>query len=133
MSSMLLTIGSEIKDYRIQSGLSQEGLSKLCGIDRAQLSRVEAGEISGVTFVTIEKIVDSLGLKFELVKTRTIENNVKVHPFVKWAGGKTQLLETIKTHLPDKFCRYYEPFVGGGALLFYLQPESFSINDNNED
>ena len=132
MSSFLLAIGNEIKDYRIQAGLSQDGLSKLCGIDRAQLSRVESGEIAGVTFETINKIVNALGLKFQLVDNAEIEE-LKVHPFVKWAGGKTQLLETIKTHLPDKFNRYYEPFVGGGALLFYLQPESFSINDNNED
>ena len=39
-------------------------------------------------------------------------------PFVKWAGGKRQLLPIISNHIPDKFDRYFEPFLGGGAVLF---------------
>ena len=133
MSFFLSAVGNQIKEARIQAGLSQDGLAKLSGIDRAQLSRIEAGEIPGVTLATLNKIVDALELKFILVKNDVIEKDLKIHPFVKWAGGKTQLLETIKSHLPNTFNRYYEPFVGGGALLFYLQPESFSINDNNQE
>lgn len=41
-------------------------------------------------------------------------------PFVKWAGGKRQLIPELQKHLPEKFASYFEPFVGGGALLFYL-------------
>jgi len=57
-----------------------------------------------------------------------------VKPYLKWAGGKRQLLPQIKTHLPPKWngMRYYEPFVGGGALFFDLQPRKAVINDNNE-
>ena len=43
-------------------------------------------------------------------------------PFVKWAGGKRQLLDKLIAHMPKKFERYYEPFIGGGALLFKIQP-----------
>ncbi|MDY6938232.1 MAG: DNA adenine methylase [Cyanobacteriota bacterium] len=42
-------------------------------------------------------------------------------PFLKWAGGKTQLLSQIKNYIPTFEGRYYEPFIGGGALFFYLQ------------
>lgn len=52
-------------------------------------------------------------------------------PFVKWAGGKRQLLNIIKEKLPKKYKGYYEPFVGGGAVLFELQPELAVINDIN--
>lgn len=41
-------------------------------------------------------------------------------PFVKWAGGKGQLLSQLESHLPRRFGRYVEPFVGGGALFFHL-------------
>jgi DNA adenine methylase len=42
------------------------------------------------------------------------------YPFVKWAGGKTQLLEKLYSFIPSKFDLYFEPFLGGGALFFYL-------------
>lgn len=41
-------------------------------------------------------------------------------PFVKWAGGKRQLIPVLSEHMPGKFVSYYEPFLGGGAVMFYL-------------
>lgn len=55
----------------------------------------------------------------------------KIGPFVKWAGGKTQLLSKIKLRMPVEYKRYYEPFIGGGALLFDIQPSNGVINDVN--
>lgn len=54
-----------------------------------------------------------------------------MQPFVKWAGGKRQLLPEIKKHLPKHFNNYFEPFIGGGALLFELGLENSIISDNN--
>lgn len=54
-------------------------------------------------------------------------------PFLKWAGGKRQLLPAIKKYLPQKFTQYYEPFVGAGAVLFSLQPQKSVINDTNSE
>jgi DNA adenine methylase len=56
-----------------------------------------------------------------------------VQPFLKWAGGKRQLLPAIKKYLPAKYTEYYEPFVGAGALLFSLQPETCTLNDTNSE
>lgn len=56
----------------------------------------------------------------------------ELRPVVKWAGGKTQLLDEITSRLPEKYNNYYEPFIGGGALLFKLQPKNAHINDVNE-
>lgn len=59
-------------------------------------------------------------------------NNYNISPFVKWAGGKRQLIDEIKTRMPSNYNKYFEPFVGGGAVLFNLQPESAIINDVNK-
>ena len=131
MEMMLSSLGNDIRNFRMEAGLSQEQLSTLCGMDRAQLSKIEKGTVIGVTFNTIARIYDALGMKLVPVKEEV--KNLDVHPFVKWAGGKTQLLEVIESHLPETFNRYFEPFVGGGALLFKLQPKAFSINDSNEE
>ena len=52
-------------------------------------------------------------------------------PFLKWVGGKRQILEEIRKYVPKRFNIYYEPFVGGGAVLFDLQPQKAVINDVN--
>ncbi len=55
----------------------------------------------------------------------------KIYPFVKWAGGKRQLIPIIEKLIPKDFDCYYEPFVGGGALFFHLQAKNAVINDIN--
>lgn len=58
---------------------------------------------------------------------------LKGKPFVKWAGGKRQLIDKLKEFAPDEFNIYYEPFIGGGALLFELSPKKAVINDYNSE
>lgn len=75
------------------------------------------------------------------MKRNAVIEKENARPFIKWAGGKGQLLEVLKANLPDgfgeKITKYAEPFVGGGALLFTLLNEySFEeiyINDNNKE
>ena len=61
--------------------------------------------------------------------------NPLVRPFLKWAGGKRQLLPEIVKYVPKRISKhtYYEPFIGGGALLFQLQPQKAVINDSNKE
>ena len=59
-------------------------------------------------------------------------SNSSIAPFVKWAGGKRQLLTQIKEKMPEKYNNYFEPFVGGGAVTFALLPENALINDINK-
>jgi DNA adenine methylase len=60
-----------------------------------------------------------------------------VNPFLKWVGGKRQLLPEILKHVPVSYGRYWEPFVGGGALFFHLThadlPHTATLVDANEE
>jgi DNA adenine methylase len=58
-------------------------------------------------------------------------NNLFLRPFLKWAGGKRQLLPEIRGYVPERFNTYFEPFLGAGAVLFDLQPEVAIVNDIN--
>lgn len=62
-----------------------------------------------------------------------MRKNRMVAPVVKWVGGKRQLLDALLPLLPSHIASYCEPFVGGGALLFKLQPEKAWINDINSE
>ena len=64
--------------------------------------------------------------------TMSTTNAAHARPFLKWAGGKTQLLPQLLPHVPKTFGRYFEPFVGGGALFFHLAPAISVISDSNE-
>jgi len=54
-------------------------------------------------------------------------------PFLKWVGGKRQLIPEIEKYIPKKYSTYYEPFLGAGALFFHLSPKKAVVNDLNEE
>lgn len=60
------------------------------------------------------------------------KKNPLVSPILKWVGGKRQLLDSIEPLIP-KCSTYYEPFIGGGAVLFSRQPDKAIINDSNKE
>ena len=63
-----------------------------------------------------------------------MKKNKLVSPFLKWAGGKRQLLGVLSELMPKgKIKSYCEPFIGGGALLFHLQPDTAYVNDINSE
>jgi DNA adenine methylase len=59
--------------------------------------------------------------------------DVAIKPFLKWAGGKTQLLSQLHKYVPSDFNKYIEPFIGGGAMFFSLNPQESIISDSNEE
>ena len=63
------------------------------------------------------------------------DESPRATPFVKWAGGKTQILDQLLFHAPpaNEINVYYEPFLGGGALFFTYHPKIAMLSDTNED
>jgi DNA adenine methylase len=66
-------------------------------------------------------------------KKTTIKRSALVQPFLKWAGGKRQLVSKIREFVPRKYGLYFEPFLGAAAVLFDLQPSKALINDSNKE
>lgn len=62
-----------------------------------------------------------------------MKRNPRARPFLKWAGGKRRLLSVLLAHRPHLMGTYYEPFLGGGALLLALQPARAIVNDTNAE
>ena len=56
-----------------------------------------------------------------------------VKPFLKWAGGKTKILDELVQRMPAKYTQYYEPFLGGGALFFHCGPGNAVLSDINAE
>ncbi len=75
--------------------------------------------------------------KFDKVleKVAGMPTHIKIFakPFIKWVGGKHALLKELKIHIPKNYKDYYEPFLGGGALFFHLQPMRAFLSDTNLD
>ncbi len=120
--------GNNVKQFRIQRGMSQDILAVKCEIDRPQISKIEQGKVN-VTLDTIQRISDALKVDIRQLFSPKID----LHPFVKWAGGKTQLLEKLKKLMPSEYDCYFEPFVGSGALFLNVHPEKAVINDSNTE
>ncbi len=76
--------------------------------------------------LTLFEILPSLKNYEDIVKDFKIKK--KAVPFVKWAGGKRGIIQTLRDNLPENYMNYYEPFVGGGALFFSLYESNFSNN-----
>lgn len=71
-------------------------------------------------------VMAEVGCKIESVDIRMAA------PFVKWAGGKRGSIEEMLKHVPATYGTFFEPFVGGGALFYALQPERAVLGDSND-
>lgn len=77
-----------------------------------------------MTTLCSDKLVNDIALKNERLAPK---------PFVKWAGGKRQLIDILLENVPKKYSTFFEPFIGGGALFFALHPPKAIVSDINSE
>ena len=108
---------------------------------RRVITLCSENRIDGVATIGNMYIIPIDALKPTDARTTRYENNVKAKPFIKWAGGKGQLLGTLRSYYPKRLgttiTKYCEPMVGGGAVLFDVinnyNLEKVLINDCNTE
>ena len=98
---ILKFFGENVRQLRNNFFITQDELSKLTGIDRGQISKIEKGKINA-TLETIKKIADAFNIKLKDLMDIDY-NNQSPKPFVKWAGGKTQIIDLLKKFIPKEF------------------------------
>lgn len=116
-----------IKEASDKWGLSVRRVQTLCNDE--QISG--AIRFSGVWAIPSEasRPVDHRIKTGKYIKTK----DDSATPILKWAGGKTQLLPDILDRMPSDYCKYIEPFIGGGALFFRLASNESIIADSNPE
>jgi DNA adenine methylase len=74
---------------------------------------------------------------FREISSKKTQKNITIPTFIKWAGGKTQLLNQFADFFPKQFNKYVEPFLGSGAVFFYIKniyhDKEFFLSDNNQE
>lgn len=79
------------------------------------------------------KIIKKMPPTTNVQRVANSEPNERAKPFIQWVGGKREMIPQYEEFIPKKFKNYYEPFLGGGAIFFYLQPEKAILADNNKE
>jgi len=79
------------------------------------------------------KLIKSMPPTTNVSRTSTTDANDKAKPFIQWVGGKREMIEQYERFIPKTFGTYFEPFLGGGAMFFYLAPEKAVLSDNNTE
>lgn len=122
--------GSDILKQKTK-GISFETLEKLCLILNCRISDILSfhSDTDGYISYLLEGFEETENVK-RLPQTKETDSP---KPFLQWVGGKREMIKQYSPHFPVEYKRYWEPFLGGGALFFALSPNKSIVNDNNPE
>lgn len=81
----------------------------------------------------LPKLIKKMPPTFNAKRVAISQLNEKAKPFIQWVGGKREVIPQYERFIPKKFKNYYEPFLGGGAMFFHLQPKKAILSDSNQE
>jgi len=81
----------------------------------------------------LAKLIKTMPPTMNAYRVATSRPDEKAKPFIQWVGGKREMIPQYEKFIPKKFNTYYEPFLGGGAMFFNLQPEKTILSDSNTE
>ena len=135
---MLIDKDMKKKDLCAAAGISHASMAKLGKNENVTTDvlvkictalQCDIGDIMELTHDSIQRKGGSIVAEAAVKEMEIIQ----AKPILKWAGGKTQLLGELLPKVPNSYSRYIEPFFGGGAMFFALQPENAIIADSNPE
>ena len=122
-------------DFNEYTAISLKTLCKLKKIGGASNAKKETlieclNKDTTITKTELSSLIkSSRTVKPATAKSVPVISNTRLKPLVKWSGGKSDEIDNIIPHLPDKYSCYIEPFIGGGALYFDQAPDKAVISD----
>ena len=109
-----------VKDVAEYLQMSKEKVYKLAQQGKIPVSRIENQWRFRLEKINVWLEVNELGTLSIRTESKPQEKVTKAAPFLKWAGGKGQLLKQYEEFFPNEFNNFLEPFIGGGAVFFHL-------------
>lgn len=122
--------GTDIVKKRTRS-ISFEVLEKLCVYLNCDVNEVLTlqGSAEGYLAYVLEDYPETTNV-FRVPQTKKQDNP---KPFLQWVGGKREMIKQYQAFFPTSFNTYWEPFLGGGAMYFHLNPGRSVVNDSNQE
>lgn len=122
--------GLNISKKRTKS-ISFDVLEKLCLYLNCKISEILV--IESDTTGYIRHILESFPETDNVKRLPQTKPTDSPKPFLQWVGGKREVIKQYQKFIPKQYKKYWEPFLGGGALYFHLDPSVSVINDNNPE
>jgi len=104
-----------------------------CGRDFKQKSRLDKHKLRKTPCAKVKPQTEEVNQIVEAVQPADADQRPALKPIVKWSGGKTDELKQIIPHIPDNYTTYLEPFIGGGAVYFNVNPKKAVISDVHKE
>lgn len=95
--------------------------------------KCDPAQLISFQFSILKKEMAKFPKTANVTRVASITDDSLPKPFLQWVGGKREMIPQYRSFFPKKFNRYFEPFLGGGAMFFELLPKKSFLNDNNRE